>query len=513
MNNQLKLTTLLISLVVTVAQFYYNTIVIKDMSYGDFFALNGDDAQYVYSSESLYNGGDHAYFRTDKANLKTNFIINGEFDKGMYYAFRTPGFAFIHLPIRSLLSFENTLITILLLQVILSALCKFLIIYLAFIFCGKIKKVIWVSLILTNILFFITSFNHTFLSESLAGFLLVYSFFAFYKGQETEKSHWLFSAGIAIMVAVLMRPFLLPILGIYGILMLKPNKFNILKTVLSKKALLFILPTCIFLGGWTIRNLEKTDEVIVLSKTFGWENFSNKGFKEMFYFVHNIGEHHEWWVNKNLTHWYTTENSQLDILSFNRVKSLPQEQIKLIESSRDHYLKSIDTINLNLDRRKKQELLAEKELILVNDYIKASHVEYKLYIPFETFLVFTSTPLITPFIKATYPLNVASVWAESFLNRTILLLGIFGSIVLILRKNTNLTLRLFIFSQFFLIIMFCLFGLNEKRIIYLPTLLSLLPASIWLYELINNKKYIIGGLVLAIAGLMAITDLPDYINF
>tara|TARA_B110000091_G_scaffold188216_1_gene209896 strand:- start:425 stop:610 length:186 start_codon:yes stop_codon:yes gene_type:complete len=61
--------------------------------------------------------------------------------------------------------------------------------------------------------------------------------------------------------------------------------------------------------------------------------------------------------------------------------------------------------------------------------------------------------------------------------------------------------------------MFCLFGLNEKRIIYLPTLLSLLPASIWLYELINNKKYIIGGLVLAIAGLMAITDLPDYINF
>ena len=142
MNNQLKLTTLLISLVVTVAQFYYNTIVIKDMSYGDFFALNGDDAQYVYSSESLYNGGDHAYFRTDKANLKTNFIINGEFDKGMYYAFRTPGFAFIHLPIRSLLSFENTLITILLLQVILSALCKFLIIYLAFIFCGKIKKVI-----------------------------------------------------------------------------------------------------------------------------------------------------------------------------------------------------------------------------------------------------------------------------------------------------------------------------------------------------------------------------------
>lgn len=514
MDKKLKLITLLVCIIVTIGQFYFKAVVQREKnSLEEFIKISGDGAQYVYSAENLFNGGDHAYFRTDKANLKSNFIIDGEFDKGMYYTFRTPGYSFIFIPLRVLFSHQNALIAVLVLQVLLSALSKFILCYFAFAFANRKKLALWIALFFTNALFFISSLNDSFLTEPFAGFFLLASFLLAYKAKQKEANLIHILAGISIMIAILLRPFLLPILGLFAFYILFNNKFNIIKTIFSKQLLFFIIPSILFLTGWNIRNYKKTEEVILLSKTFGWENFSNKGFKEIFYLVHNIGENHEWWVKKHLTHWYTNSDSKLDILSFNRISNLPIEQIKLIKSSREYYLASTDNIHTSLEKRQQLELLAEKDLLQVNNYIKSKHPEYRLYIPFETSYNFTSTPALTPFINLTYPLNVLSVFVECYFNRIIIFLGLIGAFVLLFRKRTDRYLKLIIISQLFIVVLFSLLGLNEKRAVFLPILLSLIPASIWAADLIKNKRYVVGVFILCIVGIMSIYDLPIYINF
>ena len=59
----------------------------------------GDGEQYVESAESLINGGDFIFFKTNEALFKSNFS-EGTFDEGIYYAFRTPGYAMCYIPIR-----------------------------------------------------------------------------------------------------------------------------------------------------------------------------------------------------------------------------------------------------------------------------------------------------------------------------------------------------------------------------------------------------------------------------
>lgn len=514
MNKILKLIVFLVCLSITAGQFYYSAVILrKKTTSKELLKVSGDGAQYIFSAKSLFDGGDHAFFRTDKANLKSNFIIDGEFDNGMYYAFRTPGYAFIYIPIRLLLSHHNTLLVILILQVLLNAMSKFILCYFAFTFANRKKIVLWITLFFTNSLYFISYFNDLFLTESFAGFFLLSSLLLAYRGQQYRSMLLYTISGIFIMIAILLRPFLLPVLGIFGLYIWVRNDFNTIKTFLSKQLLIFVLPTSLFLVGWTVRNHQKTGEVILLSKTFGWENYSNKGFKEMFYLVHNISENHEWWVNDNLTHWYTNHDSKLDILNFDRISNLPEEYVKLIHSSRKHYLKSTDTINTPIKARQEFELQAENELLKVNNYIETEHPEYKLFIPIETSYIFTSSPAITPFINSSYPVNVITVFIECYFNRTIMLLGLIGGLVLLIRKQTNKYLKVIILTQFFIITLFSLLGLNEKREVFLPCLLSMIPAGIWTEELIRNRKIIIGGIILVLVGIMSIYDLPLYINF
>lgn len=111
--------------------FYYN-LENLNVPKDKFYKIEGDAPQYVYSAENVVQGKDYTFFKTNSKDyiFKSNFST--DYDKGIYYAFRTPGFAFIYILLRFAFSFNTTLVIILLLQIVLSAIAKYLLAKLGF---------------------------------------------------------------------------------------------------------------------------------------------------------------------------------------------------------------------------------------------------------------------------------------------------------------------------------------------------------------------------------------------
>jgi hypothetical protein len=478
--------------------------------WSDFIKVGGDGLQYIESAENLLSGGDHAYFRTDKNYLKSNYINDGDFDKGIYFAFRTPGYAFVYLPMRSFLDKENALFGMLMLQLLMNTFSKFLICLLVLKFSKRSLIATGIALFSVNFVFFFATYNDVFLTEPIAFFFLIFSFYLL----EVFKGNWsILLAGICLVEAVLLRPFLLPFFGLYCLMVFLYSKEKKVSIFFGKKCLLFIISMIIFLFGWGIRNYNKTNEIILLSKTLGWQNYTNKGFKEIINFSHNIGANHEWWVSKHLPHWYINEASKLDLKTFSRIASLPDSLQEKILDSKSYYFHSIDSTKYSLLERKCFEDSAGYSLGEVNNYVLSSHGEYKPLIFFETMFCYSTTPAVTPFIDLKYPFNVVSVYFECFLNRFIVMIGLIGGIFLLFKKRESFVLKFIILTVFCLIGLFSFLGINESREIYISSFLGVIPFSLFLGHLIVKKRYLlIFGLSLLV-GMVTLIDLPKYIHF
>lgn len=504
--NKAKLVVFFTCLIFTGGHFYFKNFVFQKNSIQELLSLGGDEVGYVNGSESFFKGGDHYFYRTDKRPLKSNFIKDGEYDLGLYYCFRTPGYSFVFMPLRIFLSYEQTLIAILFLQVFLISVIKFLICLLAYRFCEKSKLALVISLIVTNLFLFTSRYNDDFLTEPFAISFLVLSFWFLLKAEKTARFSLFGFSGILFLIAAMLRPFLLPVLSIYCFIYLQKNKFNFIKTAFSKQVLFFVLPTVLFLGGWAIRNYDKTGEVILVAKTTEWDNYTNKGFQQALSLVKNIGADHVWWSHENLTNWYINRKSKLDILSFKRIASLPDEHIIRLRESRSFCLKSLDSLNLSLKVRKQYELKAEVLLLPVNSYINGNNF-YGLVIPVETFFANMKVPSESFFRRFDnfYPFNVIITWAEFWFNRFVLLLGLIGGVYFLI-KGTNKTVKLFVWTQLFVIGFFSYYGVREIREVYIPSVLSLLPASMFLSELIKSKRFLILSVMFFVVAILAYYD-------
>jgi hypothetical protein len=58
----------------------------------DIFMLSGDAEQYIGSAENLIRKGDFTFCKTNEHLFFSNLLDADSYDKGIYYAFRTPGF-------------------------------------------------------------------------------------------------------------------------------------------------------------------------------------------------------------------------------------------------------------------------------------------------------------------------------------------------------------------------------------------------------------------------------------
>lgn len=242
----------------------------------------------------------------------------------------------------------------------------------------------------------------------------------------------------------------------------------------------------------------------MIAKTIQWSNYINKGLKEVLHLNRYIGGPRTWWTNDNISSWYVNEKSELNILDIPRIAALPSSSIAFIRQSREFFFKSFDKGMYSRLERQSFELEAERYLMKVNKSIREDFPSYKFITPFETFGVYLSTPAKTVFKRYDnfFPLNIIITWGEFMFNRFVLLLGYIGGVLFII-KGTNRMFKLFFWTQLFLLVFFSLELVTEEREVYIPAVLALLPAGMFLYELLKGKRYLILLLLLILAGVPA----------
>lgn len=186
--------------------------------------ISGDASDYVESTENLLKGDGFTFFKTSEDRAFVSNFAPESFSKPVFYAFRSPGFAFFYLPLRLIFSQSTSLLLLLFLQVILTAVAKYCLARIAQMLTGSKVAFVITFLIACSTPYF-TQYNNLLLTEAFAFSFLVFFIFFLLKVQ-TFKSHilnnmsyWLyFTSGLFLTIAIMLRPFLamfLPFVGIY----------------------------------------------------------------------------------------------------------------------------------------------------------------------------------------------------------------------------------------------------------------------------------------------------------
>ena len=471
----------------------------------------GTDAdQYIQGTESLLKNGELSYFRAIEYPFHSNFVDDDTDDRGFYYAFRTPGFNFIHFPLRLFLSYNNAIFTFLIIQVILSALAKLLIThFLAGISHSK-KLTFWLL-----VTFFILDINLSFLNilpltESMGASFLVFSFYMLIQ-RESKKLN-LFFSGLFFILSVFFRPFLIAVLLLYlPFLFVKLRKEKALN-----KLFYFLIPIILITGSWTIRNYIMTDRLIFLATSMEWVNYTNKAYIANQDICFKVGMSHEFWSKESPLYWLTNKNdlrSPVDIYPKEFCNNHYTE--KSLKLAKNLFLKSEDK-TISHEKRKEYELRSEnifKRIYKNNTEMNALFYQIKKRIN-VTKAQFNPQPM-KPFINLKYPLNWFSIVFELFIIKLTFYLGTSVAIFYFFR-NILLWNGIFILSAVSLGIyfLFVIILLDyEQRELIITNFLFFGFALTFICNLISQKKIFYFSLISCIILVLSFYESFDFIDF
>lgn len=401
-----------LSVVINIVFFYYNLGNLK-IPEGKLFEISGDAIQYVSSAENVYQGKDFTFFKTNDKDYIFFSNAAKDFDKGIYYAFRMPGFAFIYIPLRYIFSLESTLMLIVLLQVLLSAVSK----YIFALLCYKLikKKVVFYVLIAgVNLTGYMVLFNNYLFTESFALSFLIFSIYLFYKFLESRNKWSLFFSGLFLMELIFLRPFMAPFYLFF---------VTILFIYLRPKIRQWFIYTIVFSSSlvlaesiWVVRNYLKTKELIVLAASTREDNFRNKSVLEQFVLTRHCGITCEWWINESPVKWFrdSLDHRKPETVFPRYIFSNGFNQESMIMAKKS-YLLSKDTLLLSSVRLYNELLSAQLIRNIRNNYNSNYPIRYHLLSRFKLLVGLINQPLVRSLTSIRYPLNVISTFLDALI--------------------------------------------------------------------------------------------------
>ena len=433
--------------------FFYLGLEPNGLTINKLFKESGDSIDYVDVSEKIIKGEDFTFFKTnDDHEYPSNFVDPNTFNKEIFYSFRTPGFSFIYVPLRLLFSQENTIYIFLLLQIVLGGLCKYLISSIG----EKVfnsTKVFYVTyfLLLTTPLF--SQFNNLLLTDSLGSSLLIFSSYYFLESWESDSKRFnknLFYSGLFLTIAVFLRPFLAVFFVPLGIYILWTDKSNFIKLIAT--SLSFTVIFILIDGAWIVRNKIKTDAFIPLASTMKFQEHKNKAFFEIKEISSRLALPMNWWDKDSPVHWYTSDGKS-DINAI--FKGLTSDNLnqKIIES-RNLFNKSNSNLYTREDRQGFETDASAILLNVKNEIKENSPFNYYFSCKAELLFDFLNQPNLRLYHNWKYPFNLALVFAQSLVQKSISFLGFFLAISLIIFSRIDIKLKIFIGSSVFLTFLF-----------------------------------------------------------
>ncbi len=420
--NRTKLYLLLFGIAVVLKSFYFYVGMLSDVppSENQIWHLNGDELDYVTLSENLHNLGVYGF--------KTG-------DNTWNYTFRMPGLAVVYNPLRLMLSKEDTVTTIIVLQVLLSALCCLVVFIIS---CHFFKRL--TSCLITYILFtcslYTSQFNGQFICESLAAFAFLFGILL-----QLRKKYVI--SGLFYTWLIFLRPFM--IVGVALLIF-----YEIFKNRELYKALLLTLPIFLLISIWTYRNYRLTNKFIPLQSSLEWYN-SSQSLTSRIVFIKALGYPWVWW-NSNEHGWFLNENTGGN---YNPVYVLP---IGVKRPSDDIFDKSIFSSDFTLDSLKKARELSIKVIDttlstadrtrcdkesarllnwFIRKYREKHPFKYHIINPLNISIRFLNQPRSQSVMSLKYPFNLLLRGIDAFFNYFIIISGLLGVVLLFLKTRIN----------------------------------------------------------------------------
>lgn len=486
-----KILYISLSILITVF-FFYQGLDLFGIPSGEIYKISGDSDDYINSVESLKKGDGFIFFKTSEdKEFVSNFIPDGENNKSIFYTFRSPGFAFFYYPLRFILSKENALISILILQILLTALAKYLIAEVGLIITKK-KWVFYGLFSLINLTPYFVQYNNLLLTEAFGFSFLVFSIYvsikAFYFESVFSKKRFnmlLFLGGFYLTISLMLRPFLAVFLLLMGIFILLRNRDQFKRAITV--GVIYFSSFIIIDGIWLVRNFVHTNEIIPLAETFKFQDHKHKAFQPMriFSLDHKLSDR---WFNKSSpVYWLVNENDSRNLSDL--LPELSEVEMKWFTQFKKDFYHSLD-LSVPLKERQKLEVKLEQSLIAYNnDFKNENYFDVKFVTPVERTIGLLNKGNLRFFHHIKYPLNVAFVSVQSFILSLTFLCGTIALILSIFVKEKTGLYRYFAIGALFLILYFgWIEGITERRELYTYSGIFLISVFVLLAKLQDNIK-------------------------
>ena len=173
---------------------FYLSINYNGLSFEKPFIKTGDSFDYISSSNAFLINDEFTFFKTSEWVDKSNLIDDGDYDKSLYYAYRSPGYAFILVPLLKNFYYNSALKY----TVILQVLCYGIAVYLLCLISYKLfknKNVFHFTFLLLSLSLGANFWNVYIYTESFAISFLIYSIFFLLIGLDSSKLVWYFLSG------------------------------------------------------------------------------------------------------------------------------------------------------------------------------------------------------------------------------------------------------------------------------------------------------------------------------
>ncbi len=450
-----------IGLTIVINSFYFD--VRRDfLGQNDLYSIEGDAEQYVGAAESL---SQHGEFRMERVPRLSNFVKEADL-KALEYCFRMPGFAVIYVPLRTFLSKDNTCKAIIGLQIVLSALSKYLLCLLLIQLIGR-GNAFYLCLILVNLSPYSVLFNSLLLTESLAQSLIIIAVYLCIK-QPVNNYFRVLLIGFCLFEAFWLRPFmgvLFPLFLLY--FWVNDEKLNF------KKYLFLLLPLLLIQPFWIYRNYTVTGKIIPISSTMIWKQIANGVYASLFKVTQLAGGDTEFWADESPMHWLISapQDTLIPEIFYNRL-SAPKAEIDKLKYAKEYYVAS-ENKSLSLSQRMKAELDGRN---CVDNLIRIetadNYFKKKVKSSFYYARMLLNQPILRYFASIKYPFNVALTALEYFLIRLVFYFGMCCSVWYIIKfmgntKAGNAGIFAVSFVPVFLLTFFSLMASNEFRELYL----------------------------------------------
>lgn len=469
------------------------------LSWDNLYKITGDSVDYIESSEKLIQGKDFTFHKTsDDKEFTSNFLAPNEYNKSVYYAFRSPGFAFIYIPLRLIFNQHYSLIAFLLLQVIINGLAKYILALIGY-KLFKSKSIFCSVFILLNITPYFSQYNNLILTDSLGASFVIFAAFFFikaieYKDLDKKMYYHLFLSGLFLTIAIFLRPFLGVFLVFFS-LYLFIYFFKSLKKFVFV-SFFYLISFVIVDGSWIIRNYYKTSKFIPLAATLEFHDHKHKALPIINDISSHLGYSKFWWDKNSPTFWFIhkDDNRKITDVFYNHRKN--QIDLSKIEVIKTKFHKSLDQ-STEIKFRKTLEMETVKDLdLLISEFESKNKFEYHLKSRFTILGSFLNQPNIRVFHSKKYPINVFLVFLQSTTTLIITYLGFIGTFYIVIKnifKTNNLTAYIFLPSIVLtLFFSFILMG-NEHRELYTMYGFLLLGgiATIQQFLIKNKSKFLL----------------------